>query len=163
MINYLIMYSLPIATHANARLTRRDCGPPRGRRNVTRQKTGRRAWPRTGKRRTRTRDGLPVAAPFAAAARARRRRAWSCRSRSSPWSCHNARGGDARRRAPACGALVTTNGARELWPWHRGRRGRAQRVGGQQREWRRGAATRGTQPAPRRARTCKGIEREWVF
>ena len=29
MINYLIMYSLPIAAHANARLTRRDCGPPR--------------------------------------------------------------------------------------------------------------------------------------
>ena len=30
MINYLIMYSLPIAAHANARLTRRDCGPPQG-------------------------------------------------------------------------------------------------------------------------------------
>ena len=95
------MYSLPIAAHANARLTRRDCGPPRGRHKVTLQKTGRRAWPRIGKRRTRTPDGLPAAALFAAAARARRRRAWSCRSRSSPWSCHNARGGDARRRAPA--------------------------------------------------------------
>jgi hypothetical protein len=49
-----------IATHANASLTRRDCGPPRGRCKATRQKTGRRACPRIGKRRMQTQDGLPA-------------------------------------------------------------------------------------------------------